>query len=60
MTARPARWRCSDPTCPAYTWQPVIGDGDPLVLARKAIDRHLAQVHGDDDTHAYADTEVNR
>jgi len=57
---RPARWRCSDPTCHAYRWQAVTGDGDPLVLARRAISQHLQEVHGDDNTHAYADTEVNR
>ena len=57
---RPARWRCSDPTCHAYRWQAVTGDGDPLVLARRAIDRHLSEVHGDDNTHAYADKEASR
>lgn len=40
--------------------QNVTGDGDPLVLARRAIDRHLSEVHGDDNTHAYADKEASR
>ena len=49
------RWRCSDHQCPQRAWQPVEGDGDPLVLARKALDRHLSEVHHDDDTHGYAE-----